>query len=270
MMKRILVAVEDEPYPNSPEGKSQAIKLEDWLALSREFSKTIDIDVRAISELGTDTPDVVEAFTNRHHLLTETTFLRFSEHRLLDDITAYWPAVQSSNVPAIGILDGIPQANQFPIFVRGKSTSLSNGKITSIEELKKQHAFKMEELILRPFANIEPCLKRASVRKELRVHVVFGEAVATEFLFPMWAAQKPTLEENSLGQQWAKSISERVQVWSKRIADKLHCRWFTADFAQTSEGPKLIELNPGWCSGVTTPETARAIHLRILHSIVAV
>ena len=92
MMKRILVAVEDEPYPNSPDG----------------------------------------------------------------------------------ILDGIPQANQFPIFVREKSTSLSNGKITSIEELKKLHAYRIEELIFRPFVDIEPCLKRASVRKELRVHVVFG------------------------------------------------------------------------------------------------
>lgn len=50
----------------------------------------------------------------------------------------------------------------------------------------------------------------------------------------------------------------------EKIAQQLMCAWFVADFAQTREGLQLVELNPGWCAGVTHAASARAIHLAIL------
>ena len=117
---------------------------------------------------------------------------------------------------------------------------------------------------MRPYVAIDACVARPSVTKELRVHVICGRAACVEFLFPPWASQRPSSEEIASGCAWTADVSPDVVTWAESLAPFIECRWFTTDFAATRNGPQLVEINPGWCSGVTDACSTRAVHLAIL------
>jgi hypothetical protein len=261
----LLVAVEDEPYPRGPTGESCRIKLNDWLELAARLTNKIQLDVCSLGEMGSRQPDIVEAFSIRLPLLTKTTFPTRSEHEVVAWFSQYWPVVERVAVPAIGIIKGTP--TEFPVFVRGEEgTFKGGGRVASAAALRRLRQLG-RPLVVRPLTQISPADKRSSVRLELRAHVVAGKAVAVEFLFPPWAAQRPTERELELGRAWAMLETVGAAKHAERISEELNCRWFVADFAATNEGLKLIELNPGWCAGIASAEAARAIHCAILTTI---
>ncbi|MBN2560016.1 MAG: ATP-grasp domain-containing protein [Phycisphaerae bacterium] len=257
----MIVAFEDEPLPESPVGISMAIKLRDWLDLARMLPDA-DLDIRPISELDGDSPDIVEAFATREAILGPRTFPTAAEHSLSSDICSYWPAVEQSGIPAIPVLPAGTVPTEFPVYIRGRTGSFTRGIVRSREELLSLCTG--VDVVVRPFVAIERCGLRSSVTKELRVHVVCRRAACVEFLFPAWAAQHPSVEERAEGCEWAAAVSADVVRWAESLASFLDCRWFTADFASTPGGTQLIELNPGWCSGATDASSARAVHLAIL------
>jgi hypothetical protein len=260
---RITVAVEKEPYPKSPIGISAALKLEDWLALSDELKDSVDINVVPLDEIGADIPDIVEAFANRAELLRPDTVPTITEHEILMDIRKYWSAVEQSRVPAIPIYPEGFKPDSYPVFVRGRNASFTSGGCA--DSRKKFEAFgKNCKIVARPFVDIKPCVSRKKVTRELRAHVVRGRCACVEFLFPPWASVKPTHDELQAGWKWTESISKDAAGWSETIAEYLGCGWFSADFCETTNGPALIELNPGWCSGITHKLSARSIHTSIL------
>lgn len=198
---QLLIAVEDEPYPRSPIGRSAAIKLQDWLDLAARLEEVVELDVRSISELGNDKPDIVEAFTTREELLDATTFSSREEHLLVNDLRSYWPQVVESGVPCIPVYDEAQTPKSFPVFVRSGVGSFGSGsRLNSMEELEAQR--RTHSLVVRPFVEIETCGPRKKITKELRSHVVRSRCACVEFLFPRWAATQPTDKEFAGGCQW--------------------------------------------------------------------
>jgi len=257
----MIVAFEDEPFPKSPIGHSMSIKLCDWLDLGH-LLPDVDLDVRAIRELGGDSPDIVEAFATREDLLGPHTFPTEDEHHVALDIRSYWHAVEQSGIPAIPVLPAGAIPEEFPVYVRGRTGSFARGVIRSRNEF--QSMCTDTEVVVRPFVVIKSCGTRSSVTRELRVHVVCQRVVCVEFLFPTWAAQRPSTGEYAAGCAWTSDVTGDVVCWTQSLAPLLPCRWFTADFAETATGVQLVEINPGWCSGTTDPCSARAIHLAVL------
>lgn len=261
----ILVAVEDEPFPRGPTGESCRIKLNDWLDLAKLLADETELEVCPFGEIRFRRPDIVEAFSTRLALLTETTFPARNEHEIVSRFSNYWPAVERAGIPAIGVIKGTP--GEFPVFVRGEQgTFEGGGRVPSVAALRKLHE-RGRSLIVRPFVEIQAADKRPSVRLELRSHVVAGRAVAIEFLFPPWAVQRPTARELEKGKAWAKSQTAIVTQQAEQIAENLNCRWFVADFVETNEGLRLVELNPGWCAGIASKEAAHAVHCAIITTI---
>ena len=261
----VLVAVEDEPFPRGPTGESCRLKLNDWLNLATQLPDDTQLDVCPLSELNFRQPDIIEAFSTRLSLLSDTTFPARREHEVVARFSNYWSSIERAGVPAFGIIKGEP--SKFPVFVRGEEgTFQGGGRVTSAAAL---HRLRQQgrPLIVRPFVEILPADKRSSVRLELRTHVVAGRAAAIEFLFPPWAVQRPTARELELGQAWTLSETSLATEYAERIAAELDCRWFVADFAATNEGLYLIELNPGWCAGIASKEAARAVHCAIMTDI---
>lgn len=257
----MIIAFEDEPFPSNAIGISKSIKLCDWLELNRSLFD-VNLDIRSVSELNGDMPDIVEAFTDKISLLNQSNFPQISEHTVVDDMRTYWGLVEQSGVPAIPVLPSNEVPKNYPVFVRGGIGSFSDGFIES--QKKFIELTKDIDSIVRPYVEISTCSSRASVKKELRVHVVCGQAVCVGFLFPLWASQHPTKKEYELGCMWTNSVSNKVAGWAEAVSQLVDCRWFTADFAETPDGTMLVELNPGWCSGVTDKCAARAIHVAIL------
>jgi hypothetical protein len=263
--QHLLVAVEDEPFPRGPSGESCRLKLNDWLNLAMLVRSHAHLEVCPLGEINFRQPDIVEAFSTRHSMLTETTFPRRSEHELVGRFSRYWAAVEQAGVPAIGVIKGAP--GKYPVFVRGEEgTFKGGGCVRSAAALLRLRQLR-RPLIVRPFVEILAAEKRQSVRLELRVHVVAGRAVAVEYLFPPWAVQRPTARELELGRAWVVSETSAASKHAERIAAELNCRWFVADFAATKEGLRLIELNPGWCAGIANEESARAVHVAILTAV---
>ncbi len=260
----MIIAFENEPLPVSPDGKSMALKLGDWLDLA-DLVPAIELDVRPIGELGADKPVLIEAFASHAGLLGAETMPSAAEHQLALDLRAYWPAVIKSGVPAIPVYPVGYVPTEYPVYVRGRTGSLSQSKVNSVEEFKA--VANVDGMVARPWVRIQPCGDRDSVTKELRVHVVCGTVACVEFLFPQWAAQKPTDAELAAGRAWTRTASAEVVAWSETLAKHLNVRWFAADFAQTDAGVKLVEVIPGWCSGITDPCSARAVHAAILESM---
>jgi hypothetical protein len=263
--QHLLLALEDEPFPRGPSGESCRLKLNDWLDLATLVSGDVQLEVCPLSEIVSRPPDIIEAFSTRHSLLTDTTFPTRSEHEVVGRFSRYWPAVERAGIPAIGIIKGAP--GKYPVFVRGEEGTFEGGgcvrSATALLQLRQLG----RPLIVRPFVEILPAGKRRSVRLELRVHVVAGRAVAVEYLFPPWAAQRPTARESELGRAWTITETPAAAKHAERISLELRCRWFVADFAATNEALQLIELNPGWCAGIANAESARAVHSAILTSI---
>lgn len=260
---RITITVPDEPYPRSPVGISAGIKLKDWLELADELAGTVDLDVIEVGDLAAEPPHIVEGFTLHGYLLGKTTYPTAAEDALLHDLRAYWPWVMQAGIPAIEVYAAGVMPPHFPIFVRGRRTSIrGQGRVNSAAQLR---ALQLEhDLVIRPWVDIATCGRRGKIAKELRVHIVARQAVAVEYLFPDWAASRPTEAELKEGRAWAQHVVTEVIGCAEAIATRLEARWFVADFAQTPEGVLLIELNPGWCAGVTHAISARAVHLAIL------
>lgn len=123
----LVVVVEDEPLPRGPSGESSRLKLNDWLELAKQLERTAQIEVIALGELGNRKPDIVEAFATRGGLLTNDTFPTRREHEMLSHFSDYWPRVEKSGVPAIGVIKGTP--NNFPVFVRGEQGTFAGGGV---------------------------------------------------------------------------------------------------------------------------------------------
>lgn len=260
----ILVAVEEEPYPRGPTGESCRLKLEDWLDLARKWESKVDLEICPLGDLEGRQPDVVEAFSSRESALTDRTFPTLQEHQLVSRFSNYWPAVERAKVPVIPVIQGEPE--QFPIFVRGEQGTFAGGgrveNSATLQRLRKTG----RKLVIRPFVEMKAAVNRKGVTLELRVHVVNGKAVAAEYLFPPWAALRPTAAELDAGLQWTNEEAPWAREYSEKLAAELQCRWFVADFAWTPEGLRLIELNPGWCSGIAHAEAARAVHEAIVRA----
>lgn len=109
----LVVAVEDEPFPRGPSGESSRLKLKDWLERAKLLERTVQIEVIAPGELGNRKPDVVEAFATRDHLLTSATFPTRKEHEKVSRFSNYWPSVEKSEVPAVGVIRGAPHKSPF-------------------------------------------------------------------------------------------------------------------------------------------------------------
>ena len=263
--KRLLVAVEDEPFPRGPSGESCRLKLNDWLDLAKQSEPEVQIEVCPVSELEDRRPDVIEAFATRHGMLTNKTFPTLREHELVNHFSSYWPAVVRSGVPAIGVLGGTPR--QFPVFVRGEQGTFAGGGLIRSAGALKRLVESGRPLVVRPWVEILAADRRPSVRLELRAHSVAGRTVAVEYLFPPWAAQRPTGKELRAGLDWAATQQAAATQHTDRIAAEVNCRWLVADFAGTSEGLRLIELNPGWCAGIAHKEAARAVHLAVIEAV---
>jgi hypothetical protein len=262
---RLVVAVEDEPFPRGPSGESCRLKLKDWLDLSKQFEGDTQLEICPLSELGARMPNVVEAFATRHGMLTGTTFPTRAEHEMVNFFSRYWSEVERSGVPAIGVIKNKP--HHFPVFVRGEQGTFAGGGLVSTANSLARLRQSGRPLIVRPWIEILAADHRLDVRLELRVHVVAGRAVAVEYLFPPWAAQRPTERELQSGLSWTESHRVEAARYAERVAAKINCRWFVADFAGTANGLLLIELNPGWCAGIAHSDAARAVHLAILSSI---
>jgi len=265
MRGHLVVAVEDEPFPRGPSGESCRLKLEDWLDLAKQFESEAFLEICPLGELGRRKPNVIEAFATRHDMLTSATFPTRSEHELVNRFSHFWPAVEQSEVPAIGLIKGTP--NQFPIFVRGEQGTFAGGGLVRTAVAFNRLRQSGRPLVIRPWVEILAADRRSAVRLELRAHVVAGRTAAVEYLFPPWAAQRPTDRELQAGFDWTESNWDNAAMYAERIATKLACRWFVADFAETTDGLRLIELNPGWCAGIAHQDTVRAVHLAILGNI---
>lgn len=264
-IERLIVAVENEPFPRGPSGESCRLKLKDWLELAERVEGRGQLEICPLDELETCRPDVVEAFATRRRILTDATFPTRCEHELVSIFSSYWPAVERSKVPAVGVIKGEP--DKFPVFVRGEhGTFAGGGLIRSAAALKRLRG-SGRPLVVRPWVEILTADKRTIVRLELRVHVVASRAAAVEYLFPSWAAQRPTSAEIRSGKDWTESRRTEAAQHAERIAAEVKCRWFVADFAETADGLRLIELNPGWCAGMAQDNSARAVHLAILGDI---
>lgn len=261
----LIIAVEDEPFPRGPSGESSRLKLKDWLELAKQLERTVQIEVIALGELRNRKPDIVEAFATRGGLLTGVTFPTRKEHEMLSHFSNYWPRVEKSGVPAIGVIKGVP--NKFPVFVRGEQGTFAGGGLVRSTAALKRLIQSGRPLVVRPWVDILRAGRRSNVRLELRVHVVVGCAVAVEYLFPPWASQRPTEHELQSGRAWTESHRAEATQYAERVAAHVNCRWFVADFAGTMEGLRLVELNPGWCSGIANADTARAVHRAILDKI---
>jgi len=257
-----LIAVEDEPFPRGPSGESCRLKLNDWLKLATLIEGQMRLEVCPLSGINRRQPDIVEAFSTRHAILTRATFPTQKEHDIVNRFSRYWPAVERSKVPSLEVIRGAP--GHFPVFVRGEQGTFAGGGCVRTAAALARLRQTDRPLIVRPFVEILAADERQAVRLELRVHVVAGRAAAVEFLFPPWAAQRPTARELKLGQAWTGSQATAASRHAERIAAELECRWFVADFAETKDGLRLIELNPGWCSGIAHDDAARAVHAAIL------
>ena len=262
---QLIIAVEDEPLPRGPSGESSRLKLKDWLELAKQFEKTVHIKIIGLGELGNHRPDIIEAFATRHGFLTKSTFPTQKEHDMLNRFSDYWPKVEKSGIPAIGVIRGVPK--KFPVFVRGEQGTFARGGLVRSTASLKRLMQSGRPIIVRPWVEILPADNRTDVRLELRVHVVGGSAVAVEYLFPPWASQRPTEQELHAGQAWTEANRLKVVQYAEQVATEIECRWFVADFAGTAEGLRLIELNPGWCSGIAHADAARSVHLSILERI---
>jgi len=260
----LLIAVEDEPFPGGPSGESCRLKLKDWLDLANGLETQAQLEICPLSELNQRQPDIVEAFAGRHTLLTDTTFPSHEEHHSVSRFSNYWPVVERSGVPAIGVIKGTPA--RFPVFVRGEEGTFAGGGCIGTPAALRRLRRTGRPLIVRPHVDIRRADKRDAVRLELRVHVVAGRATAVEYLFPPWAVQRPTDRELAAGRTWTDSEASTAACHAEVIAAKLKCRWFVADFAATMDGLRLIELNPGWCAGIAHDRAARAVHAAILTS----
>jgi len=260
--QNVLIAVEDEPFPRGPTGQSCRLKLDDWLNLAARVESQACLEVCPLSELNRRHPHIVEAFSSRHEILSDTTFPSRTEHDSVGRFSRYWPAVERAGVPAIGVINGEP--DKYPVFVRGEEGTFRGGGC--VRSAAGLHRLRQSgrALVVRPFVEILAADKRQSVTLELRVHVVAGRAVAVEYLFPPWADQRPTDRELKQGNAWVESERDEAAQRAERIASELPCRWFVADFAGTSNGLMLIELNPGWCAGIAHAEAARAVHAAVL------
>jgi hypothetical protein len=262
---RLVVAVEDEPFPRGPSGESCRLKLKDWLELAKQFEESVEIEVVGLGELSNRRPDVVEAFATRHGFLTKATFPARKEHEMLTHFSDYWLKVEKSGVPAIGVVRGVPK--KFPVFVRGEQGTFAGGGLIRSAASLNRVTQSGRPIVVRPWVDILLADRRPEVRLELRAHVVDGSVAAVEYLFPPWASQRPTDRELHLGQAWTESHRAETTQYAERVAAQIECRWFVADFAGTADGLRLIELNPGWCSGIAHAEAARAVHLSILNRI---
>ncbi len=261
----LVVAVEDEPFPRGPSGESCRLKLEDWLDLARRLELGTRLEICPVGELGSRTPDVVEAFATRHEMLGNATFPTRKEHALVNFFSRYWPAVKRSGVPGIGVINGTPE--HFPVFVRGEQGTFAGGGLVRTAAALNRLRESGRPLVVRPWVKILAADARPAVRLELRVHVVAGSAAAVEYLFPSWATQRPTARELDAGQAWTEYQRVTASQYAERIAAELECRWFVADFAGTERGLQLVELNPGWCAGIAHDYVARAVHLTILGTV---
>ncbi len=261
----LIIAVEDEPFPRGPSGESYRLKLRDWLDLANQLDGNVQLDICPLSELESRKPDIIEAFATREHLLTHSTFPTRKEHDLTSRFSNYWSVVEKSSIPAIGVIKGTP--DRFPIFIRGEQgTFAGGGRVRTATALKRLRQ-SGRPLVVRPWVDIRPADKRPDVRLELRVHVIAGCAVAVEYLFPPWAAQRPTKSELDAGQAWMESKRTLVSRYAERVAAQLTCRWFVADFAETTDGLQMVELNPGWCAGIAHDYVAGAVHRAILTKV---
>jgi hypothetical protein len=261
----LLVAVEDEPFPRGPSGESCRLKLKDWLDLAKQLETNVSLEICPMSELEGGKPDVIEAFATREGMLTDATFPTQKEHQLVSHFSRYWPAVERAGVPAIGLIKGTPR--QFPVFVRGELGTFAGGGLVRTASALKRLEQSGRRLVVRPWVEILAADRRPTVRLELRVHVVAGRAAAVEYLFPPWAAQRPTTRELQIGLDWTESHRAKATQYAEHVAADIKCRWFVADFAGTTDGLQLIELNPGWCAGIAHDDTARAVHLAILGNV---
>jgi len=262
----LLIAVENEPFPRGPSGESCRLKLNDWLDLANDLNTHAQLEICPLNELNQRQPDVVEAFFGRHTLLTDATFPSREEHHSVSRFSNYWPAVERSAIPAIGVIKGTPA--RFPVFVRGEEGTFAGGGCIRTPAALRRLRQTGRPLIVRPYVDIRRADKRDAVRLELRVHVVAGHATAVEYLFPPWAVQRPTDRELAAGRAWTESEASAAASHAERVAANLeHCRWFVADFAATMDGLQLIELNPGWCAGIAHDCAARAVHAAILTGI---
>ena len=77
--QHMIVAFENEPFPNSPIGISMSIKLSDWLDLAHALPEA-HLDIRPVAELRGDFPDIVEAFATQEAILGPATFPTLTEH----------------------------------------------------------------------------------------------------------------------------------------------------------------------------------------------
>jgi hypothetical protein len=259
---RICVVVQDKPIPRGPVGQSALIKWRDWMEIRNALAPILAIDIVSSSDLGSSRPNVVEAFFTALHTLTPETFPTLEEHHSVSFFSKYWPSIVRSEVPAIPVIENEPK--NFPVFVRGElGTFPGGGRVNSRAALARLRNTG-RRLIVRPHVNIRNAETRKEVTLELRAHVVCGKVAAVEYLFPHWAVQSPTQGELDSGHLWTESVTPEVLSCVAKIGNELLCRWYVADFAETDEGLRLIELNPGWCSGIAHKETARAVHLSIL------
>ncbi|HTV43096.1 MAG TPA: ATP-grasp domain-containing protein [Candidatus Sulfotelmatobacter sp.] len=229
------------------------------------MERIVQVEIIGLGELGYRKPDVIEAFATRDGLLTTATFPTRKEHEMLSHFSNYWSGVEKSEVPAIGVIKGTP--HQFPVFVRGEQGTFAGGGLIRTAAAFKRLTQSGRPVVVRPWVDILCAGRRSNVRLELRVHVVAGCAVAVEYLFPPWASQRPTEKELQSGQAWMESRRVEAAQYAERIATVINCRWFVADFAETADGMRLIELNPGWCSGIASADAVRAVHSAILDKI---
>jgi hypothetical protein len=239
--------------------------LKDWLDLAKQLETEAVLEICPLGEIGSRKPDVIEAFAIRHGKLTDATFPTRKEHELVNRFSDYWPAVEQSEVPAIGVIKGTP--NRYPVFVRGEQGTFAGGGLVRTSVALNRLRQSDRSLVIRPWVEIHAADRRPAVKLELRVQVVAGRTAAVEYLFPPWATQRPTEQELYMGQDWTESNREKAAQYAERIAKELTCRWFVADFAETIDGLRLIELNPGWCSGIAHSDTARSVHLAILGNV---
>jgi hypothetical protein len=213
---RIVVAVPTEPLPRTPQGRSAGIKLDDWLTISHSL-QDIEIRVESARELS-GAPHIVESFLTDATLLSETTVPRSSDHLFFEDIRAYWPRVIEADIPVIPVLPSGQYPTAFPVFVRGRISSLRS---TATIKSKRELPHLTRDVIVRPFVEIERCGSNQNVTKELRVHIAFGVVCCVEFLFPDWASQHPTRDETQAGIRWAHSALDSVLRYGERLAETL-------------------------------------------------
>jgi hypothetical protein len=129
--RKLLVAVEDEPYSRTPSGKSCVLKLAAWLDLAHALKNVVDLEICPISDLEGRCPAIIEAFSTRSSLLISDTFPTADEHILVERFSGYWPIVKKSGIPTIPVIEGDPK--NFPVFVRGDRGTFHGGGISGRE-----------------------------------------------------------------------------------------------------------------------------------------